>query len=762
MSVLEVLRDLQQMPAPRETSLELIEEMRALHACGQPADAWAVLACHPEVMPDKMLLTDLATEEFVLRSEAGEKLDYVAFAARFPAIDSSLRQLLVLHTLLAEGVSPLLLSTQALPWPEVGDTVMGFDLLHELGHGSFARVFLAAQPTVGDRRVVVKLSCLNAAAEADALGSLSHPNVVPILSLHTDAQAGWTAVCMTYHGTATLADVFDRLSAQGGRPRHARAILEAIATVPCGAEPMREGAGPPAVLRHGSYLEGALHLAAQLADAVSYVHEQKIWHSDLKPANVLLTPNGRPLLLDFNLSCNAEAETQDVGGTLTHMAPEQVRALLNQKGSTSQEIDGRSDVFALGVLLYQLFTGKHPFLPFPKNLRGRQLGLWLLRRHQEGALPVRTLNAQLDRAVAQLLDRCLSLDPNQRPTAHELAEAFRRAQSVPRRAVRSMRAHARTLLGVAAVTLFALLYTLLAPLFAAPLEAGEQAYREGHYQDAVKHFSEVLKQEGASARVLFARGRAYVRLGELDDALRDFKAADELGKDGKVKAALGTLYLAPGPMLDYNAAAYYYDAALKANYQTARVYNNLGFVEGQRGRLLEARINLARALELDPSLQAAYYNRALLKSRQLTNPSRQAIRFLPLFGQPLLVPVQVTLGECPQDAKRSLTVLRREVLPDLEEAIKRGPESAELHLDTAIAFAVAAQLGADAQLGQKALFHAARAIDLGCHPRELRGNGVLAAGLREHLEEFAVLLQRPPLHSPARRTAVRVLDPLED
>src|SRR5262249_35800694 len=161
----------------------------------------------------------------------------------------------------------------------------------------------------------------------------------------------WTAVCMPYHGTATLADVLQRLTAEGTLPQQGQAILDAIRATPLAARPTGEAAEPHPLLRRGSYLDGALLLGAQLPAAGACVHGQKICHRDLKPANVLLTPHGQPLLLDFNLSCAEESADRDLGGSLPYMAPEQTRALLHKGAGEGGGIDSRCDVYALGVIL---------------------------------------------------------------------------------------------------------------------------------------------------------------------------------------------------------------------------------------------------------------------------------------------------------------------------------------------------------------------------------------------------------------------------
>src|SRR5207244_4052369 len=118
-----------------------------------------------------------------------------------------------------------------------------------------------------------------------------------------------------------------------------------------GAEDQEAGAG---VLEKGTYEDGVASLLGQLAGALAFLHQRGICHRDLKPSNILLSPSGQPLLLDFNLSADGRLPPGRLGGTLPYMAPEQVRAMADSK----QPAPGApADVFALGVIAYEILTG---------------------------------------------------------------------------------------------------------------------------------------------------------------------------------------------------------------------------------------------------------------------------------------------------------------------------------------------------------------------------------------------------------------------
>jgi tetratricopeptide (TPR) repeat protein len=175
-----------------------------------------------------------------------------------------------------------------------------------------------------------------------------------------------------------------------------------------------------------SYVESALWIVSCLADGLSHAHERGILHRDLKPANVLITDEGQPLLLDFNLSEDvARPEGQGaaaVGGTLPYMSPEHLDAF---RGATRPP-DARGDVYSLGVILYELLTGRCPFA----SPAGPTLADAVARMIEERLGPPpdpRLRNPAVTPAVASIVRRCLEPVLDQRyQSADELREDLRR------------------------------------------------------------------------------------------------------------------------------------------------------------------------------------------------------------------------------------------------------------------------------------------------------------------------------------------------
>jgi serine/threonine protein kinase len=159
----------------------------------------------------------------------------------------------------------------------------------------------------------------------------------------------------------------------------------------------------------------ALGIARQVSEALAVAHASQIVHRDIKPDNVMVRPDGYVKLLDFGLAkvqpeafgIGPTAHTTEAGlllGTVAYMAPEQARGEL---------ITQEADVFALGVMLYELVTGRHPFLT------SSQLGT-LHALMWESPEPPSFVNQDLPRAIDQLIVEMLQKDPRLRPGASEV------------------------------------------------------------------------------------------------------------------------------------------------------------------------------------------------------------------------------------------------------------------------------------------------------------------------------------------------------
>ena len=185
---------------------------------------------------------------------------------------------------------------------------------------------------------------------------------------------------------------------------------------------------------HGaSAIQAAVWIVARLADGLDHAHSRGLLHRDLKPANILLASDGTPMLLDFNLSVEALPHTGDteirrafVGGTLPYMAPEHLDAF-NPRGSTPPEaVDERSDIYALGLILFEILAGEPAFPEAP--IGGSLLDsieLMLAGRRQVPSLRARC--PEVPWSLDALVAKCLAVDPARRfARARDLAEDLHR------------------------------------------------------------------------------------------------------------------------------------------------------------------------------------------------------------------------------------------------------------------------------------------------------------------------------------------------
>ena len=266
-----------------------------------------------------------------------------------------------------------------------------------IGEGAMADVYRAYDPGI-DRVLAIKVLkaefCQNREyatrflREAKAAGALSHPNIV------------------------TIYDVGE----VDGYPYIAMELLE--------GEPLDKVA-----YRHGPLpAADVAAIALQLAEALSYAHAQGVVHRDIKPSNVMLSADGRATkILDFGIARVSEADnarhereslrTQigQVVGTPRYMSPEQ---------ALGQPIDGRSDLFSVGVVLYELLTGRKAF-------DGASAATLALQITQEDPRPIGELAPDTPRGLLFIVDKLLAKRPDRRfADGEQLAEALRRELKV--------------------------------------------------------------------------------------------------------------------------------------------------------------------------------------------------------------------------------------------------------------------------------------------------------------------------------------------
>lgn len=274
----------------------------------------------------------------------------------------------------------------------VGRTLGKYPILKHLGKGGMADVYLGRQPGLG-RDVAIKV--LNPYVtnedgdfvarfqrEGQAAAALRHPNIIQVFDF--ERQGDVYFLVMEYVEGTTLKDVLQSYRLSGEK-------------LPMGQ---------------------TLQVLRQIGSALDYAHEQGTLHRDIKPANIMINNKNQAILTDFGIAKMMAGSTYTttgvISGTPTYMSPEQ---------GQGEQVDSRSDLYSLGVVLYEMLTGTVPFQA--------DTPVGVVMKHAREPLPAPSqFRPDLPQAVDQVLRRALAKDSDARyQTAKELADAFETAIS---------------------------------------------------------------------------------------------------------------------------------------------------------------------------------------------------------------------------------------------------------------------------------------------------------------------------------------------
>jgi eukaryotic-like serine/threonine-protein kinase len=350
----------------RRRKLELLGELRGSWESNEPISAEELINRWPGA-PEATDVASLLLEEYLQRQKRGKDSSLDDYRHRFPAQADALAGMISQHELLC-SIGGSGSSEQGVRLPGLGDRLFRFRLRQALGEGAFARVFLAEQIDLGGRPVVLKVSALEG-SEPQTLAQLQHTHIVPIHSLHDDPRAGLRVICMPYYGGASLSRVLEAVDSEGENAGTGRALLEALDRASA-ALPRPEvalgrasGGSPREQLARLDYVRAAVWMIARLAEGLQHAHHRGVLHRDIKPSNILICADGQPMLLDFNLSQEVAglAGQALLGGTVAYMAPEHLRALATRAPELVVHVDHRSDIYSLGMVLFEMLAGQSPF-----------------------------------------------------------------------------------------------------------------------------------------------------------------------------------------------------------------------------------------------------------------------------------------------------------------------------------------------------------------------------------------------------------------
>jgi serine/threonine protein kinase len=272
----------------------------------------------------------------------------------------------------------------------VGQTLDKYRLIKHIGRGGMADIYLSKQPGL-DRDVAIKILNPYIVAEdpnfvnrfrreGRAVAALRHPNIIQVFDF--DNVDDTYFLVMEYIEGRTLKQVLQELAEKGQ-------VLT---------------------------MEEALRIVGQVGDALDYAHQQGCLHRDVKPSNIMVTRRGEAILMDFGIAriMGSAVQTTEgiISGTPAYMSPEQGR---------DDKVDYRSDLYSLGIVLYEMLTGNVPFTG--------DTPLAVMMKHERDPLPpLSRERPDLPQAVGLVLNRVLAKDPDRRyQSAYEMIEALHQA-----------------------------------------------------------------------------------------------------------------------------------------------------------------------------------------------------------------------------------------------------------------------------------------------------------------------------------------------
>lgn len=382
----------------------------------------------------------------------------------------------------------------------IGDVVENCRLVARLGRGSSGQVFLARDLRLGERQTVLKITS-DRNDEHMKQARLQHTHIMPLFWARVHHPAGVRVLAMPYLGKTTLAQLLQSLGNPSGQERGGPAIFDALQ-----ADHITAQEQTASTLKRTGWVEFVVRTGQTLARTLAYAHQRDLLHLDVKPANILLTPDGQPILLDLDVARPPLAAGDTVvpwlGGTPAYMSPEQRQAIaaLTRNLPLPLAVDGRSDLYALGLVLYEALGGT-----------------WT-QDHPPAPLDLPRMNPRVGRDLAALIARCLAENPADRyADGNALADDLDRyLRDLPLRGVRNTplerwrKWRRRRPLGLP-------LAGLIAGFLAASVVAGVNVVG-------------VNEERRTQAEIALAEGQEWQRKGQHEAAVRRFRAGQELAE----------------------------------------------------------------------------------------------------------------------------------------------------------------------------------------------------------------------------------------
>jgi serine/threonine protein kinase len=537
-----------------------------------------------------------------------------------------------------------------------GATLGKCRLVERIGQGGMGHVY-RARHTGLDKDVAVKVLPRELAAneslrarfmnEARLAGQLEHPNITPVYAIETHE----------------------------GQPY---IVMQLVDGVPVSRLVSRQGVDPLL----------AVKIAAQAARGMAYAHKRGLVHRDIKPDNLLILSNGRVKISDFGVAAAMGTEAAaGHSGSPPYMSPEQCRG---------EQVDGRSDVYSLGVTLYLLLTGRRPFL-------GETAQALILMHQQDDFPPLSELRPGLPRELERIVNRMLAKDCNARyPDAEELAEDLEAAaeliRSGRRRTVSASRSGESGIYSLARQaeqaaseemdrneTIELAVLSMTTQLENSVTDA-QEALKRARFDEALKQVEQAMRIRKDDVRLHLLRGHVYRKMRALPNALADYQHAVRLNpEDPRARAFLGSLQRMMG---DLSGARENLSYALRLNPHNVEARISLGKIYEKASAWRGAEREYEKCIELVPADERGYVALAVLliqrgKTDKANGLLRKALEINPGFSETLYWLAVLT---APQDPAEGLRLLERAVKAGFKDRKRLADNSAFAKLIQAPAF----------------------------------------------------------------------------
>lgn len=415
----------------------------------------------PEIgseLPQDCIPFDLVLEEVQLLKARGGNPNWEDYRQRFPDLADTIGKWLI-----GGDTQAFSGATTKVPELPIGQVVDDFHVLKQLGQGAFARVYLAQQNSM--QRLVALKATSRGSEEPQALSRLDHPNIVRVYDQREISEPPTILLYMQYLAGGTLADCIKHVRDLPAELWSGRKVLEAIdGNLLDAQQTVPEQSTIRQHIERMDWAEVVAWIGIQLAEGLDYANGKGVLHRDVKPANILLSAEAIPKLADFNVSCSGLSGRAGAaayfGGSLAYMSPEQLQVADPTDPKRAEELDGRSDVYSLGIVLWELWQAKRPWtLPGPVSSWTDAVAMQRELRNSKFR-PLRPARTAAERVLEKALRSLLAMDPDSRPASGKEAAARLRLAFYPELASRfepSKNSFAGRLLRIPVLLLSALL-----------------------------------------------------------------------------------------------------------------------------------------------------------------------------------------------------------------------------------------------------------------------------------------------------------------